>query len=64
VQLGDGTSRTLTFNGNGDMILNGFFIASTATADHILAKSGQGVLFMNGSNTTGGTKNTNIGGFR
>ncbi|OYW77349.1 MAG: hypothetical protein B7Z37_04700 [Verrucomicrobia bacterium 12-59-8] len=61
VSLGDGTSRTLTINGNSDTILNGFFISAGA-GDHFLTKSGQGYLLMNGTNTTAVSNSSFSGG--
>jgi autotransporter-associated beta strand protein len=63
--IGDGTNRTITFNGNSDTALTGNIIAGTANA-HDLAKSGQGIFtlggtastFIGGTNVTGGTLRT------
>jgi len=61
--IGDSANRTLTINGTGDTLFNGFVIQSS-TGLGLLSKSGGGVLAMNGSNTTAATLGTTSLGMR
>lgn len=45
-------NRTMTINGNGNTIINGSIIASSAAFDHILTKGGTGLLTITGTAST------------
>ena len=54
--------RTMTIGGNGNTIINGNIVASAAAFDHILTKSGTGVLTITGvGSTLDGAVNSNGG---